>query len=27
MLAEELAGSPAASVGFRAFDCRGLPIA
>jgi RimJ/RimL family protein N-acetyltransferase len=26
LLAEELAGSPAASVGFAAFDCRGLPI-
>ena len=27
LLAEELAGSPAAGVGFAAFDCRGLPIA
>jgi RimJ/RimL family protein N-acetyltransferase len=27
LLAEELAGSPAASVAFAAFDCRGLPIA
>ena len=26
LLAEELAGSPAANVGFAAFDCRGLPI-
>jgi RimJ/RimL family protein N-acetyltransferase len=26
LLAEELAGSPAACVGFAAFDCRGLPI-
>ena len=26
LLAEELAGSSAASVGFAAFDCRGLPI-
>jgi len=27
LLAEELAGSPAARIGFAAFDCRGLPIA
>ena len=26
LLAEELDGSPAAGIGFAAFDCRGLPV-